>query len=652
MTNPEPAIIIKSREQLLYTLTEAAEIEHNLMCCYLYAAWSLKTEDDDGLDQDLLKELRRWQKIILHVAVDEMAHLALVANLMHALGGVAHFNRPNFPIASGYHPADMQVNLAPFDRETLQHFIHLERPEGSDEPDGAGFGRTIAYERGLNGLKLTPTAQDYETVGHLYRSVEAGIRHLAETLGEKALFCGDRALQVDASIVRLTGLIAVTDLASAIQAIETIVEQGEGASAAHADGHYQRFISIRDAYDALLAKAPDFSPAHPVARNPVMRRPPVPEGRVWVSAAPAQGVLDLANAVYNHMLRLLAHGFHGIAHEDKRRLIDAAIDLMFAVDPLARELARLKANETDGCNAGISFAALRTVTTPPTLPPTLPTLVQRLDELIAGAQALDQTPRVAKAVAVLKAVQAKVAGTPVKPIAEAVAVTAVPPMPTPAPAVSSPAAGPEVVEGHDMTLVVEMKRCIHARFCVTGAPKSFLANVVGPWLFPDETPAEKLIEIAHACPSGAIGYRMKDAAENEAAPEVNMLRIRENGPYAVNAPLVVNGHEDGFRATLCRCGASKNKPYCDGSHHEVHFAASGEPDTVSLDPLVLRNGPLQVQPQKDGPLRVSGNLEICAGTGRVVQRVTETYLCRCGQSQHKPFCDGSHRAAGFAADGA
>jgi CDGSH-type Zn-finger protein len=58
-----------------------------------------------------------------------------------------------------------------------------------------------------------------------------------------------------------------------------------------------------------------------------------------------------------------------------------------------------------------------------------------------------------------------------------------------------------------------------------------------------------------------------------------------------------------------------------------------------------------VTPLRDGPVRVEGNLEICAGTGRTVARVTQARLCRCGQSKTKPFCDLSHLAANFEADG-
>ena len=657
MQSPEADITIQSREQLLYTLTEAAEIEHNLMCCYLYAAWSLKTEPDDGLDDDLRQDLKRWQKIIIDVAIDEMAHLSLVGNLMNAVGGAAHFNRPNFPIAHGYHPAGIQVKLAPFNRDTLQHFIHLERPEGHDEPDGAAFADHADYERGLNGLLLMPSAQDFATVGHLYRSVKDGLEGLSRALGEDNLFCGDPALQVGADIVGLDGLMAVTDLRTALIAIETIVEQGEGASAASDRGHFQRFISIRDAYAARLAADPNFRPAHPAATNPVMRRPPDPRGRVWIQHAQPRAVLDLANAAYNQMLRLLTQGFAAADKTAKRRFIDSAIDMMMVIDPLARELARLKANDADDSHAGISFATMRSLTAVTGAGDPGRSLAQRYDELIAGASALASTPRVEQARRGLETAAARFGKSPAK---RPGTTEAEPPRPTSAigaglsaTVVATPAeSAPEVVEGRELTLIFDTKRCIHARFCVTGAPKTFLANVVGPWLHPDETPAATLIEIAHACPSGAVAYRRNDGGSDETAPDVNMLRLRENGPYAIHAQIRLAGEDKGYRATLCRCGASRNKPYCDGSHHDAHFVATGEPDTVSLDPHHPRDGDLRIDPQRNGPLQLSGQLEICSGTGRVIKRVSEARLCRCGQSNAKPFCDGSHRAAGFQADGA
>ena len=116
--------------------------------------------------------------------------------------------------------------------------------------------------------------------------------------------------------------------------------------------------------------------------------------------------------------------------------------------------------------------------------------------------------------------------------------------------------------------------------------------------------------------------------------------------------LHLDGEAPSRRATLCRCGASKNKPYCDGSHAAAGFDATGEPATVPTEPLAARGGPLAVSPQKNGPLRVRGPLEVVSGTGRTIHRLTEARLCRCGGSANKPYCDGTHARIGFEADGA
>jgi CDGSH-type Zn-finger protein/uncharacterized Fe-S cluster protein YjdI len=208
--------------------------------------------------------------------------------------------------------------------------------------------------------------------------------------------------------------------------------------------------------------------------------------------------------------------------------------------------------------------------------------------------------------------------------------------------------GVEQIDGQHLTLLFDGKRCIHARFCVTGAPSVFRANVEGPWISPDAIAPDALVEIAHACPSGAIRYRPKDDRPRERAAAVNLAATREAGPYALRGDLRIDGQPPQFRATLCRCGASKNKPYCDGSHHEVAFSASGEPETTKdTDMLEVRDGPLFIEPTIDGPLAVRGNLEITSGTGRMVARVTSCRLCRCGCSQTKPFCDGTHKRIGF-----
>lgn len=207
----------------------------------------------------------------------------------------------------------------------------------------------------------------------------------------------------------------------------------------------------------------------------------------------------------------------------------------------------------------------------------------------------------------------------------------------------------ESAESPGVTLKFEAKRCIHSRFCVLWQPQVYMANVKGPWLNPAAESVEAVVAVAHNCPSGAIQYTRHDGHPDEQAPPINLINIRENGPLAFRAEIVLNQRPLGYRATLCRCGASKNKPFCDNSHHDMPFAASGEPATVESPALAARDGPLQVEPQPNGPLRVRGNVEICSGTGRTVKRSTGEALCRCGQSANKPFCDGSHKRAGFIA---
>ena len=208
----------------------------------------------------------------------------------------------------------------------------------------------------------------------------------------------------------------------------------------------------------------------------------------------------------------------------------------------------------------------------------------------------------------------------------------------------------EVVRSSDVTIEFDGNRCIHSRNCVLNRPDVFVPNVVGEWIHPDKASQAEVLEIAHNCPSGAIRCTAADGSAIETAPEVNLVHIRENGPLAFQAPLSISGKADGFRATLCRCGASSHKPYCDGSHAGAGFQASGEPVTADSQPLASRVGDVTVQPTRNGPLHVSGNLELVSGTGRTINRVTDTWLCRCGHSQNKPYCDGTHAKVGFVAD--
>jgi CDGSH-type Zn-finger protein len=159
-----------------------------------------------------------------------------------------------------------------------------------------------------------------------------------------------------------------------------------------------------------------------------------------------------------------------------------------------------------------------------------------------------------------------------------------------------------------------------------------------------------MAQLAHNCPSGAITYERVDGGKGEEPPLVNVVRVRENGPLAIHAPLIIDGVDQGLRATLCRCGQSKKKPFCDGSHTAAGFVATGEPPKQDSQALEVRNGPINITPKPNGPLLVIGNLEVVSGTGRTINRVSKAILCRCGNSANKPYCDGSHTRVGFKSD--
>ena len=210
----------------------------------------------------------------------------------------------------------------------------------------------------------------------------------------------------------------------------------------------------------------------------------------------------------------------------------------------------------------------------------------------------------------------------------------------------------EEVSDDRVTIRFDAKKCIHSRHCVLDRPDVFVPNVVGSWIHPEAATVDEVVELAHNCPSGAITFVRRDGGPQETAPKVNLVRVRENGPLAFHGELDIVGHGPMFRATLCRCGLSKRKPFCDSSHMAAGFSATGEPVTQASEPLQQRSGLVAITPSENGPLLVTGSLEVVSGTGRTIDRCQKTAFCRCGNSQNKPFCDGSHAKVGFRASGA
>jgi len=202
-------------------------------------------------------------------------------------------------------------------------------------------------------------------------------------------------------------------------------------------------------------------------------------------------------------------------------------------------------------------------------------------------------------------------------------------------------------EGKAITVSFDPRRCIHAGNCVRGLPKVFRAGAMGPWIHPDEASPDALAVLIRTCPSGALTFQRKDGGPEEAKPAVNSITIVENGQLDVHAEMTINSRpESCFRASLCRCGTSKNKPYCDNTHKEIGFTDAGRPLQSPLQAVPV-DGCLEITALADGPLLIKGGLEIRDAEGKQIFHADQAALCRCGASGNKPFCDGSHTQAGF-----
>jgi ferritin-like protein len=356
---PEAPFVIEHREALIYMLCEAAELEHGIMCQYLFAAFSLKQREDEGLSADALEAVLRWRKAIAHVATEEMLHLALVQNLLSAIGAAPHLARPNLPAPARHYPAGVNLKLVPFGEPALRHFMFLERPEGMELKGAQGIDAPVHEAVPLMTERdIVPRPQDFATVGHLYRSIEHGIDHLAEKFGERNLFVGPPRAQATADYFHWPELVAVSDLASAHRAIDTILEQGEGARGDWQNAHFGQFVRILDEYRQLKAADPDFEPARPVLFATV--RPSEHEDTVpRLTERVASRCTDLFNVGYEVLLQMLHRYFAHTEETDAQlaTLSSAAIALMVGVlKPLGDLITTLPiGSEHPGMRAGPSF---------------------------------------------------------------------------------------------------------------------------------------------------------------------------------------------------------------------------------------------------------------------------------------------------------
>jgi len=377
----EAPVRIENRAQLIYVLSEASELEHGLSCCYQFAAFSLKQGVDEGVTEKQLEAIQRWRRCLLDIAVEEMLHLANASNLLTAVGGSPHLRRPNFPSHPRMYPEGFNLTLTPFSEETIGRFVFVERPEGMLLPDHQVAPCVPPHPLGRP-VDIFPGGQVYETVGHLYRAVEDGLRYLADKYGEEGLFLNAAAQTSQ------YGITPAVDLASAIAAIESIVEQGEGARGDLSQAHFGRFSAVLDEYRALKAEDPAFEPARPVVSNPYSRIPSDvhPSLEVHIIDDPLSvAVCNLFDGCYDALILGFARMFANVGESEAEHRIlgDLTWRLMAkAMSPLAGIVTRMPAGPSNpGKTAGPSFHLLRDAHTLPHKRAAWTVLRERLREL-------------------------------------------------------------------------------------------------------------------------------------------------------------------------------------------------------------------------------------------------------------------------------
>lgn len=258
----------RNREELLCKLQVASELEHNLLCAYLFTAATLKQNPSEfpvPVSDDVINTLSRWKGMVTGVAVQEMLHLTLASNLISAMGALPVFHRKNFPFDPGqvpFYPENFRLDLQPYSITALITYFLFEAFDPTQMSPKEikaclGFVTKALHDtpdevveeeakKMLEGILAEEVVSPIESIGELYLNIAQGIVAIGE-----GLFIGDPDQQMtDTAITNLffwaewnpfapdntqtlpdprtPNLIAVTNVESAIQAINTIIMTGEG----------------------------------------------------------------------------------------------------------------------------------------------------------------------------------------------------------------------------------------------------------------------------------------------------------------------------------------------------------------------------------------------------------------------------------------
>ncbi len=202
----------------------------------------------------------------------------------------------------------------------------------------------------------------------------------------------------------------------------------------------------------------------------------------------------------------------------------------------------------------------------------------------------------------------------------------------------------------EITVAYQPRRCLHVAECLRRAPQVF-NTFEQPWVQVENGTLDEITAAVEGCPTGALHYERTDGDVQEQPTTVNTVRVARNGPYYVRGNLDIVMPDGSVlnetRVALCRCGASKNKPFCDNTHREIGFQDAGQHAPQEGTVETPEEKTLRITLQPNGSYRFEGVFEIRSATGDLITRTEKDWLCRCGASGNKPFCDSSHKRIGF-----
>ena len=205
-----------------------------------------------------------------------------------------------------------------------------------------------------------------------------------------------------------------------------------------------------------------------------------------------------------------------------------------------------------------------------------------------------------------------------------------------------------------ITITYDVKRCIHAAECVHGSPQVFDPERK-PWIDAGKGAPSEIVQTVLKCPTGALHFERHDGGESEVAPDRSSASIAANGPLYLEGDLTLSLPDGGSlretRVALCRCGSSQNKPFCDNTHLETKFSDPGGLDVQrsGSSKVEEEGGELKIRSAPNGPLLLQGPVTIKSADGVDQTTTARCALCRCGESENKPFCDGTHGRVNFQA---